>query len=199
MDVHERGMLDQDTWENFFDVKKIFAMLKLNNRVHDVVELGCGYGTFTIPAAEIISGKIVAVDNDPEMIRLTSERIQQHRLENVEVIQRDFIATGSSVKNRSMEYVMLFNILNADNQQILFKEAKRVLKKWGQVAVLQWNNEADMPDGFDIAESPRPEQCREWARAAGLGFVGQFDIKPYHCGMVFVKGNTLKSSWTMGK
>jgi ubiquinone/menaquinone biosynthesis C-methylase UbiE len=34
----------------------------------NVADFGFGYGTFTIPAAKIISGKIYAFDIEPEMI-----------------------------------------------------------------------------------------------------------------------------------
>ncbi|MBF0483827.1 MAG: class I SAM-dependent methyltransferase [Candidatus Omnitrophica bacterium] len=192
MAVSNIGMPDQATWENLFDIKKVFATLKLNGRIQEVVEFGCGYGTFTISAAEIISGTIHAIDSDPEMIRVTSEAVKKHQLENVEVIQRDFVLSGSGMKNLSMDYVMLFNVLNAENQNALFKDAKRVLKKWGYIGVVIWNGDPETPGALEMEAAPSPEQCRIWARAVGLSFELKCELKPYFYGMLFVKGNTLK-------
>lgn len=34
---------------------------------------------------------------------------------------------------------------------------------------------------------PRPEQCIKWAKQAGFADPKQFDLKPYHYGIVMVK------------
>ena len=39
-----------------------------------MADFGCGYGTFTIPAARIISGKIYAFDIEPEMIKAVEQK-----------------------------------------------------------------------------------------------------------------------------
>ncbi len=33
----------------------------------------------------------------------------------------------------------------------------------------------------------KPEQCSEWANKAGFGSPKQFDLKPYHYGIVMTK------------
>ena len=38
------------------------AKLDCTGLCGDVVEFGCGYGTFTIPAAQLIEGKLIALD-----------------------------------------------------------------------------------------------------------------------------------------
>ncbi|MBF0531949.1 MAG: class I SAM-dependent methyltransferase [Candidatus Omnitrophica bacterium] len=196
MRVRESGMMAPETWENLFDTQKIFATLKLNHRVENVVELGCGYGTFTIPAAQIISGKITALDSNPQMIQLTAKRAKLQKCDNVTTIQKDFITTGSGEKNRSMDYVMIFNVLDSVNQNNLLIEAKRVLKKWGRVALLQWQCDPDTPGGPDLTIRPAPEQCIEWARQVGLKLLERQDFQPYHYGLLFEKGDTFDKGVT---
>jgi SAM-dependent methyltransferase len=50
-------MPPQDYWDSFFDVDEILDELLLDSSRRDVLEFGCGYGTFTLPAARRISGK----------------------------------------------------------------------------------------------------------------------------------------------
>ena len=39
-------------WASFFDVDLILSELHINSDIKDLVEIGCGYGTFTIPSAK---------------------------------------------------------------------------------------------------------------------------------------------------
>ena len=62
MIIRESGMPDEQIWATFFDPPKILGELGLSTSCGDVVEFGCGYGTFTTIAALIISGTVYALD-----------------------------------------------------------------------------------------------------------------------------------------
>jgi len=47
--------------------------LGLNEDCGDVLDLGCGYGTFTIPAAQICAGAVYALDIEAEMVAETKQ------------------------------------------------------------------------------------------------------------------------------
>jgi hypothetical protein len=49
--VRESGMPDEKMWAGFFDARRILVQLDFADSKKDVVEFGCGYGTFTIAAA----------------------------------------------------------------------------------------------------------------------------------------------------
>ncbi|UGV41455.1 hypothetical protein J7W08_03930 [Methanococcoides orientis] len=51
MKIRESGMPDEDVWKGFFEPDQILKKLGLNNKVVDAADFGCGYGTFTISAA----------------------------------------------------------------------------------------------------------------------------------------------------
>ena len=55
MKTRESGMPEEEMWREFFDPEAILQLLKLTSACRDVVEFGCGYGTFTIPAARIVA------------------------------------------------------------------------------------------------------------------------------------------------
>ena len=60
MKTRESGMPDEAMWESFFDQSTILAQLGLQPDTQAVVEFGCGYGTFTIPAARLARGPCTA-------------------------------------------------------------------------------------------------------------------------------------------
>lgn len=187
MKVRDSGMPDQEMWKKFFNPEKILKTLGLNNETGNVAEFGCGYGTFTIPAAKIIKGKVFALDIEPEMISITKNKTTKHGLKNIEAILRDFIAEGSGLKDKSMDYVMLFNILHLENPVSLLLEAYRILKNEGKIGIIHWNYDPATPRGPAMEIRPKPEQCIKWAQEAGFHKPNQFDLKPYHYGIVLSK------------
>ena len=48
-------MPEERVWASFLDPDAILSKLGLTAACRDAVEVGCGYGTFTIPAARIIA------------------------------------------------------------------------------------------------------------------------------------------------
>jgi ribosomal protein L11 methylase PrmA len=65
----ESGMPDAAYWESYFNPACIVS--KLDCRGGDVVEFGCGYGLFTVPASRSVSGNVYALDIDPAMVEAT--------------------------------------------------------------------------------------------------------------------------------
>ena len=69
MKARESGMPEEEVWKEFFNPKKILETMEINGKVKDVADFGCGYGTFTIPVAKIVKGKVYAIDIDKEMVK----------------------------------------------------------------------------------------------------------------------------------
>jgi len=186
MKTRESGMPDESMWSEFFDPAKVLEILRLTSRCGDVVDFGCGYGTFTIPAARIASGVVHAVDIELEMAEATTAKAEREGLANVRAYQRDFVADGTGLPPASVDYVMLFNILHAECPEVLLQEAARILKAHGLLAIIHWRCDPSTPRGPSMEIRPRPEQCRD--RAVEQGFVlldpGIIDLPPYHYGMV---------------
>lgn len=62
MKVRESGMPAEELWQTFFDPSAILLSLGLDRMASGVAEFGCGYGTFTLPAARIASGPVYALE-----------------------------------------------------------------------------------------------------------------------------------------
>lgn len=112
-----------------------------------MVEVGRGYGTFTLPAATLVHGTVHAYDIEPEMVRTTLARAAGVGVSNVNASVRDLIVEGAVVEADSIGYVMLFNILHHDNPIVILSEALRVLHPGGLVGCVHWNHDPTTPRG----------------------------------------------------
>jgi SAM-dependent methyltransferase len=189
MKTRESGMPEEQVWNSFFDPPSILEKLGLTPACRDAVEFGCGYGTFTIPAARVITGTLYALDIDPDMIAATRLKVEAAGLDNVQVCLRDFAAEGTGLPKASVDYAMLFNILHAECPMALLEESYRLLGPGGKVGIIHWNYDSNTPRGPSMTIRPRPEQCQAWAEQAGFHPMpsGIIDLPPYHYGMVLQK------------
>jgi len=170
MKGRESGMPVEEYWETFFDAHCLVRKLDCAESRLGLVEFGCGYGNFTIPAARIVQGQVFALDIDPEMVATTGRKAREVGLENVRVELRDFVASGTGRPDASVDYVMLFNILHIENPIGLLEESRRILVPGGKVGIIHWRSDIETPRGPSPEIRPKPEDCRAWGEAAGLAF-----------------------------
>ena len=187
MKVRDSGMSNEEMWSEFFKPNRILKTLGIDNSIRDIADFGCGYGTFTIPVAQTVRGKVYALDIEPDMIEETKRKTKEEKLGNVEVILRDFVSEGSGLEKESVDYVMLFNILHLNKPETLLKEAYRILRKGGKLGIIHWNYDSKTPRGPPMEIRPKPEQCIEWAKNSGFNHLIKYDLKPYHYGIVMEK------------
>ncbi len=187
MKGRESGMPSKEMWEGFFSPAQILAVMGLEGHIVDAVEFGCGYGTFTIPAAKIIQGVVHAIDIDAQMIAQTKREAVKWGLKNVNTLRRDFMKEGTGLPGESVDYVMLFNILHIENPEGLLRESWRILRSRGKLGIIHWNYDPNTPRGPSMDIRPKPEQCVAWASAIGFSAPRKYDLKPYHYGIVMKK------------
>ena len=184
MKVRESGMPVESMWDRFFDPSGALTLLGLTPETSSAVDLGCGYGTFTIPAAKLIRGIVHGFDIEPEMIRTTGAKAEEAGLVNVKLHLKDFAAEGTGLPDASVGYVMLFNILHTEEPDRLLGEARRILAPGGAAAVMHWVSDRPTPRGPSMAIRPRPQDCREWMTKEGFRTEELIDLPPYHFGIV---------------
>lgn len=188
MKIRDSGMPEESTWATFFDAHGVLTQLGCDDPTGDIVDLGCGYGTFTLAAAARTRGTVFAFDIEPGMIGATQRKAQAHNLRNVRVLWRDFVADGTGLPDNSAAYAMLFNLLHAEAPVALLREAFRVLHPGGKAGLIHWRWDASTPRGPDLSIRPRPQQCVAWLREAGFALlVPPLDLPPYHYGLVGLK------------
>lgn len=188
MKGRESGMPEESWWATFFEVAgALDALLGKDLFKGDVVEFGCGYGTFTLPAAQRTMGIVTALDLEPDMVAVVRRKAAELQLKNIQSVQRDFVADGTGLVTGSQSHAMIYNLLHLDDPVELLVEAHRVLRPGGAVSIMHWRSDIPTPRGPSLKIRPRPKQCEEWLLEAGFTAVTGVMLKtscPYHYGLL---------------
>lgn len=188
MKGRESGMPDEAYWSSFFEPEGMLDRLSVVAGAADnIVEFGCGYGTFTFPAARRTRGLVSALDIEPEMVALVQRKAEGLGLGNVRAAVRDFVAHGTGLKDGSQGHAMIFNLLHIEEPVALLREAHRILQPGGTLSVIHWRSDIETPRGPSLSIRPTPAQCMAWMTEAGFGPIRPVDLQPctpYHFGLV---------------
>lgn len=175
----------QDYWEAFFDVGRILDAFNVDAQIDNAIELGCGYGTFTLPLAQRTGGQVYSYDIDAEMVDITRHRAEASGISNLNVKQRDIFGQGFDLPDSGGDICLLFNILHGENPVAMLREAARVVRPGGTVAVIHWRSDIATPRGPSLNIRPSPEQILAWAEESGWFTSGSipFLLPPWHYGI----------------
>lgn len=102
-----------------------------------VLEVGCGPGFFTIPAANIVgeNGIIYAIDINPFAIKKIEKKILKKKIRNVKPIFVNVTQTG--LPDKSIDLAFFFSVIHnliGIIDQVL-EEMDRILKKEGVISI----------------------------------------------------------------
>jgi ubiquinone/menaquinone biosynthesis C-methylase UbiE len=100
-----------------------------------VLDFGCGPGGYILPLEKLVgsSGKIYALDMNPDALRAVQSLAEKHKITNIENIRSD-MATG--LPDGSVDVVLLYDVLHhLKNLDAVLAELHRVLKPDGNLSV----------------------------------------------------------------
>jgi ubiquinone/menaquinone biosynthesis C-methylase UbiE len=130
-------------------------------RGQTVLDFGCGYGTYTIPAARIVGaqGKVYALDKDKEALGELMQKAASAGLENIERME----TSGKpeiELTDESVDVVLLFDVLHsfyfplAGDRRRLLDEIYRIMKPSAFLSISVWPNiiEPDTEDEIENAD-----------------------------------------------
>ena len=113
-----------------------------------VLEVGCGPGFFTIPAAKIVGdkGKVYALDVNPVAVETVRRKIMENNLKNVKIMLADASETG--LPDESIDVAFLFGVIHAlKDVDAVMREMHRILKVKGILSVQKsWWSEKRLLD-----------------------------------------------------
>lgn len=188
MKVRDSGMPEVEYWETLFDIPLILEKMGINNGIRTLIEIGSGYGTFTVPTSYMISGEILAYDIDDEMVSFLNKRIELNGIKNINLQKCDLLKEGFPQDSDSVDYVMLFNILHHSNPEEFLSESYRVLRKGGIVGVIHWNYDPTTPRGPAMDIRPKPDDLAKSITNARFKLEGKkLDLAPFHYGLIGIK------------
>jgi ubiquinone/menaquinone biosynthesis C-methylase UbiE len=188
MKGRESGMPEEAYWQSFFDTDGVLdTLFSAGTIVGGLVEFGCGYGTFTLPAARRTHGLVTALDIEPQMVDCVRRKSEAQGLSNVRAQVRDFVSQGTGLGTGSQAHAMIFNLLHLEQPQALLREAHRVLRDAGVVSIMHWRSDIPTPRGPSLDIRPRPEECQSWLQAAGFVNIELVNVQafcPYHFALI---------------
>ena len=115
-----------------------------------VLEVGCGTGYFTLPAADMIgdAGRLIAMDPMSDFADRVEKKASDAGLANVEVVRRD--ALNTQLDEASIDIALLFGVIPFPTLPLdrLLPEMHRILKEDGILAVWLFPTSAGVPAGI---------------------------------------------------
>lgn len=190
MKYRESGMPNEQMWDTFFNSQHILNQIDIDKNIKTLIDIGCGYGTFLIPAAKLVKNKVIGIDIENEMIETCRKKFQEQGIKNIDLLHGD-ISTEQTVKDLEkykgeIDYICLFNILHCELPLDLLNAAYRILNSNGKIGVIHWKYE-NTPRGPSMEIRPTPEIINGWALTAGFVLEKYVELPPYHYGLVFIK------------
>lgn len=119
-------------------------------RGHIVLDFGCGSGTYTLPAAEMVGnrGRVYAVDKDRKVLDELMQRAESEGLRNI-VRMDTSVEPGIELPDESTDVILLFDVFHsyyfsrvADRRELL-DEVYRILKPGGLLSVYPKHMESE--------------------------------------------------------
>lgn len=191
MKVPDSGMPPEDYWNSLFDHAAIWDWLATDQLCHPIVEIGCGYGSFTRPLVQQQSQAVYAFDIEAPLIEQLRRRLEQRATPAPYQLDcRDVINHGTGLPRASAGLVLLFNLLHSEHNAALLAEAIDLLAPAGRVAILHWRKDIPTPRGPEPRLRPDLNQLQEILASCPGAAAGELrwchhreQLGPYHWGV----------------
>ena len=105
----------------------------------NVLDFGCGPGSYSIATAELLAGtgKVFALDKHPLAIKKVNHTAQKKKLTNIKTILSD---CDTGLPSNSVDIVLLYYTFNdLGNPEKVLQELYRVLKPQGTLSFSEYN------------------------------------------------------------
>ncbi|MDO8592191.1 MAG: methyltransferase domain-containing protein [bacterium] len=164
------------------------AQVQEKNKIAD---LGCGSsGHFVFPAAKMVGSKgvVYAVDILRTVLETINMRARAENLSNIKTVWSNLEIFGAAkIASGSLDVVLLVNTLYQSHKRPeILREAIRLLKKNGRLAIVEWKNIA-APFGPPAEEKVKKELVDNAAKKLGLRPEEEFAAGQYHYGLIYSK------------
>jgi SAM-dependent methyltransferase len=168
----------RDTREDEEHVKELLGCLGVE--AGDVVcDFGSGVGVHALPLAGLVgeTGKVIAVDIQPQMLRMLEERAAEAGISGIETVSNGPASTGLAPD--SVDLILLVDVYHElSHPEPVLAGLRRSLKAGGRVALVEFRGEDPA-----VPIKPEHKMTREQARleweANGFALVASYDELPW--------------------
>lgn len=164
-------------------VKNLRALGLKENSI--VADLGAGTGFYSIEAGrQVPQGKVYAVEVVKDMVSAVKNKARDAGLSNVEGIWGDVEKIGGTkIRDGIVDLVILSNILfQAEHKDKLVEETKRILRKGGEVLLIDWLSGSHMG-----AHALSKDEARKLFEQKGFNLEREIPTGAHHYGMILTK------------
>lgn len=156
-----------------------------------LLDVGCGGGRFSIPAAEIVGerGMVYAFDVSEERLASLKETIAKRDLANIEAFVAD-VTEHISVGDKWIDVCLMANVFHelVENGAIEsgLSEIRRVLKPDGILAVVDFKKDVEGPHGPPLSVRLSPEEVEQVVGKYGFKKERSTEVGAYHYLALFI-------------
>lgn len=170
--------------------KVLFEKARLRSSMH-IADLGCGkVGHIVFPAAPIIGkqGIIYAADVLKNVLEEIKKRAAMEGLAEVQTVWTNLEIVGrTAIPAKSLDAAFIINVLNqSDNRHGILEEARRLLKDKARLLVVDWSKRG-LPFAPPVERYVDFQDIKNWSRLHGFAVQEEFDMGPFHHGLVLFK------------
>lgn len=159
-----------------------------------VCDLGCGNGYYTLELAERVGpeGKVLAVDIQPEMLHLLSERAKAAGIKNIELIESTPI--DPKLPENSVDLLLLVDVYHEFAYPAhMLRQLRAGLKPEGRIALVEFRAEDPLVPIKPLHKMSKRQIMKEFP-PNGFKLVDEFDGLPWQHLMYFGRDEVAKES-----
>lgn len=153
-----------------------------------VADFGAGTGFYSKACSARVgySGKVYAIEVQKDLVKKLESEIKHWGLSNVECIWGDIERRGGTkISDHSMDAVIISNVLFQTEDKLgLIDEAKRVLKKDGQILLIDWKDSFGGmgPTAQNVVSE---SMAKELFEKRGFKYEERISANDHHYGIIF--------------
>ncbi len=192
--THEHRFRDAERWAQVFDDPKRDVWQKPDEVLQAlalppdalVADLGAGTGYFAVRLARRLpSGRVYAVDVEPDMVRYLANRAKRENRGNLVAVQ----GTSDDPKfPEKVDLVLLVDVYHhLDERERYFQRLGGYLRPGGRVAIIDFR--PDSPDGPPRSARLAAERVKDELRRAGYRLAQEHGFLPNQYFLVFERAS----------
>jgi FkbM family methyltransferase len=179
------GWLERPTRER--EERTDLLLERLSLEADDVVaDIGAGTGYFSLPIAkQVPQGRVLAVDIQPEMLEIVTNRASKQGLDNIEPIQGDI--DDPKLPENQVDLVLMVDAYHEfSHPQEMMQGIVQGLKSGGRVVLIEYRAEDPRVPIKRLHKMTEAQAIKEM-KSVGLDWIETKDFLPQQHFMVFQK------------